>query len=118
MTEYDGLSWATWQRAIDRRVELGKEAAQWEAEWEKQTEMLKTIIAIECEIAEGIGVKGVAAQTNYAYKSKRYIEAVQKKFTARVKMREAQSAIKAADQWFDGIRTLESSRRQEMALAR
>ena len=104
-----------WQSKLNRYLEIAEQYAEAKADVVNLDNIKKTVIAMEQKAS---GEKSVAAQEREAYASESYRQWTLDSYAAVKRHEGLRLRLKAAEKWFDMVRTTESTKRAEMNLAR
>ena len=103
---------------VRRYLTYREEWAAAKAEKEKVMNMKAVVVSMAMREAEREGHKTIAAQEREAYLSEHYSSWVDDAFEATKNEAMWAGKVKSLEIWFDGVRTEEATRREEMRLAR
>ena len=104
-----------WQSKLNRYLELADQYAEAKAGLANLDNIKHTVIAMASK-ASGEG--SVAAQQREAYASESYQQWTRDHYAALKLCEGLRLRMRAAELWFEMVRTIESTRRAEMQLAR
>ena len=104
-----------WQSKLNRYLELGDQYADAKAELSNLDNIKHSILAMA---AKASGESSVAAQQREAYASDDYRQWSRDHYAAVKQCEGLRLRMRAAELWFEMVRTLESTRREEMRLSR
>jgi hypothetical protein len=104
-----------WQSKLNRYLELADQYADAKAELSNLDNVKHTVIAMA---AKASGEGSVAAQQREAYASEQYQQWTRDHYAAVKQCEGLRLRMRAAELWFDLVRSVESTRREEMRLAR
>ena len=111
----DRTSIDLWQSKLNRYLEIAEQYSEAKAGLSNVENIKHTVIAMA---AKASGETSVAAQNREAYASEDYQQWARDHYAA-VKLCEGlRLRLRAAELWFDMVRTTESTKRAEMNLAR
>ena len=104
-----------WQAKLNRYLELAEQYAEARAELSNLDNCKHTVLAMA---AKASGEGSVAAQQREAHASDSYQRWTQDHYAAVKACEGLRLRMRAAELWFEMVRTMESTRREEMRLAR
>ena len=104
-----------WQSKLNRYLELADQYAEAKAELSNLDNCKHTVIAMA---GKESGESTAAAQQREAYASEAYKQWTRDHYAATKQCEGLRLRLRAAELWFELVRTLESTRREEMRLAR
>lgn len=105
----------TWPSKLNRFLELSEQYAEARAELSNLENIKHTVLAMS---AKESGESSVAAQQREAYASPAYAQWCRDAYAAVKKCEWVRLRLEAARLWFEMARSEESTRREEMRLAR
>ena len=104
-----------WQSKLNRYLELADQYAEAKAELTNIDNIKHTVLAMA---AKASGEGSVAAQQREAHAGEEYRQWCRDHYAAVKQCEGLRLRMRAAELWFEMVRTLESTRREEMRLAR
>ena len=110
-----GPSVDLWQSKLNRYLELADQYAEAKAELSNLDNCKPTVVAMA---GKASGESTAAAQQREAYASEAYQQWTRDHYAAMKQCEGLRLRMRAAELWFEMVRTMESTRREEMRLAR
>jgi len=111
----DRATFDLWPSKLNRLLEIGEQLAEAKAELENINNIKATVVAMAMKSS---GESAVAAQQREAHASAEYRQWCLDSYAATKRYEGLRLRYRAAELWFEMARSTESSKREEMRLAR